>query len=412
MEAIIIVDPVSSAAFLKQAAKESGYKVIGVFSKPLPVFLERFRLSEAQLLSDCDEVITACEQHEVFGQLKASKFPIKAAIAGTDSGVLLADAISHHLGLWGNPPELSVARIDKGEMRATLKKAGLPCPAFKLCTTEQEVLAFAKNHAFPLVIKTPRGAGTSLVFICDEPQDLACKFHEIMENKDFFGQQANYAVIEEYMSGKDYAVNTFSDGKNVYVTDIWTYDKINSETFKNVYYNVFSLPLENPDLKPFISLGKKIAHTFKIERGPAHLEMKYDPKRGLSLIEINPRLAGSRMPLFLQKYSNFDPYKKTIEVFVNGTTQVPQNIVMRKHCAVAHCPIFQRGKISEILGVDLITKLASYEAHVLNVKVGDKLTPTTDMTTTPLIVFLAHENRAQLMQDVETVHALFSIKFA
>ncbi len=156
----------------------------------------------------------------------------------------------------------------------------------------------------------------------------------------------------------------------------------------------------------------KLGQAFEVKRGPAHLEIMDDPQRGPTLIEINARLAGARIPLFMKKHSNFDPYKKTIEVLVHGKTAVPDPIIMKKHCAWVCCPIFESGKVEKIKGIDAIEKLSSYDGHQLNIQPGDLITATTDFSSMPLVVFLAHEKRAQLLKDVEKTHALFGVTFS
>ncbi|MFI5333939.1 MAG: ATP-grasp domain-containing protein [Chlamydiales bacterium] len=411
-DAIALFDPISSAAFLKPAAKELGFKVVGVFTKPIDLFCEIFHTSKEALFSNCDEVIVAESLEEILRQLKLSKFAIKAAVAGIDSGVTLTDQVCNALGLWSNPIVLSNARSDKGAMRKRLKEKGLSCPDFQLCTSEKEALAFAEYHSFPLVIKTPQGAATSQVYVCHDMRELTKNFHDIMDRKDFYGRIAKHAVIEEYIFGEEYVVNTFSDGKDVHITDVWVYEKIDTKTFKNIYYNIILLfPIQIPSLQPLLHEATKIVEAFGIERGSAHLEIKDDPRRGPTLIEINPRLAGARMPFLLKEHSNFDPYKKTIEVFRYGQAEMPKPIAMKKHCAIACCPIHESGNVEKISGIDAIEKLSSYEAHVLNIKPEDHLTATTDLTSTPLLVFLAHEERVKLLQDLEKVHKLFSVSF-
>lgn len=412
MDAIALFDPISSAAFLKQSVKDFGLHVIGVFTRPIPVFKEHYHTTEDALFLHCDEVIVAETKEEIIQQLQRSKFTIKAAVAGIDSGVGLADQVAHELGLWSNPLELSNARRDKGEMRQILQKHGFSCPAFTLCKTDEDVINFAQNHPFPLVIKTPKGAATSQVYICEDVDSLRKSFQDILHHDNFFGERAKYAVLEEYIGGKEYVVNTFSDGKNVYATDVWYYDKINTEEFKNIYYNVIFQSLTSPSFQPLCKYAVAVVRAFGIQRGPAHLEIKDDPRRGPTLIEINSRLAGARMPLFLKDHSNFDPYRKTIEVFVQGKTEIPHPIVVNKHCAVALCPVLQGGKVENIAGIEAITKLDSYESHILTIQPGDKLVSTTDMTTTPLLVFLANADQNQLMKDIQNTHQLFHVTFA
>lgn len=411
MDAVALFDPVSSAVFLKPAAKELGFKVVGVFTKPIALFCETFHTTQQALFSGCDELVVAESKEEILEKLKRSKFFIRGVIAGIDSGTGLADEISHELHLWSNPLELSNARRDKGAMRELLKRKGLSCPDFRLCHSKKELLAFAEKHTFPLVIKTPKGAATSQVYVCNHLEELVKNFHAIMEEKDFYGRHAEYAVVEEYICGKEYVVNTFSSNGNVYATDLWVYEKIDTDSFKNVYYNIISLPVEDPASKPLANHAIQLVKAFGIERGAAHLEIKDDPKKGPILIEINPRLAGARMSFLLKEHSNFDPYKKSIEVFVKGKTEMPSVITLKKHCAIALCPLLEGGKVEKIMGIELVEKLDSYESHLLNIKPGDTVTPTSNLTGMPFIVFLAHSNRAELLRDLEQVHALFSVSF-
>lgn len=409
MDAIALFDPISSAAFLKDAAKELGFKVVGVFTKPTTLLTATFHTTEESLFSGCDEVIISEQREEIVTKLRECKFTIRAAIAGVDSAVELVDEISHDLKLFGNSLAESKARRDKGEMRKLLKQNGFSCPDFELCKTKEKVLTFVEKHSLPLVIKTPKGAATSQVYICEDSERLIEKFHDILHRRDFYGKEAIYAVLEEYISGKEYVANTFSDGEDVHVTDLWVYDKIDTDTFKNIYYNCISLPLSDPAMQPIILEATRLVKAFGIIRGAAHLEIKDDPRRGATLVEINPRLAGARMPFLLKEHSNFDPYKKTIEVFVHGKTRVPKPILMKKHCAIAFCPVLESGEVRSVSGIEEIEKLDSYEAYVLNVKVGERLAATTDLTTTPLFVFLAHADRARLLKDLERAHSLFSV---
>lgn len=410
-EAIVIFDPVSSSAFLKPIAREMGFKVVEVFTKPLDLFTKVFHTTQKVLFSDSDETIISESKEEIVQKLKQMPLKIKAAITGIDSGALLADQICEALNLWGNDIALSSARTNKGEMRKVLKENGLSCPDFTLCTTEKEATTFATSHSFPLVIKTPQGAAGSHVYVCHNEKELVQNFHAIMDQKDIYGRRAKHAILEEYISGKEYVVDTFHDGEKIYTTDIWVYEKIDTKSAQNVYYNVILLPLEDPALKPFIDYAEKVTRAFGILRGPAHLEIKDDPRKGPTLIEINPRLAGARFQLHLRNHTNFDPYKKTIEVFVHGKTKIPHPIRIKEQCAIAFCPTLEGGKIQSIRGIEEIEKLESYQSHVLNIRIGEVCAPSTDLTTIPLVVYLAHTDRHQLLKDLERAHALFLLRF-
>ncbi len=410
MDAIALFDPINSAERLKSTAGALGFKVIAIYTRPLTVYETQFHVEEISLREDCDEVVFSDDPKIILEKLRAVRFKIKGAIPGIDSGVELADKIAHALKLPGNRYELSAARRDKGKMRQFLKKSGFPCPDFAICDTEKKVAAFINKHKFPLVIKTPKGAATSHVYVCETKKSAIEGFRKIQGQDNFFGEKTTTAVIETFIGGDEYIVNTFGNGETVRVTDVWVYEKLQTESFKNIYYNVISIPLTDRNTEEMRKAGVKLAEAFGIKRGPAHIELKNDPVRGPTMIELAARLCGAKLPEFIQKHTNFDPYQSTIEVFTQGTVCLPKKIIAKKHSAVAFCPLFKKGIVKEISGIEEIEKLSSYENHHLNIKVGDLLNPSTHVNTTPLFVFMANSNRKKLLKDLKTAHELFQVR--
>ncbi len=410
-EAIVLIDPAGSAIPFKASARELGLHVIAVFAHPLKSFETFFHSTPEMLIEDCDEVIISGDKDEILKKLQASKFAIKGVIGASEGGVEMADQIAHELHLWGNSIELSHAKRDKGEMRKVVRKSGLSCPDFAICHSEEEVIRFAESHSFPIMAKTPMGVGTSQVYQCLDLEELLESFRKIYHTENTFGDSAESVVVEEYISGIEYIVDTFSDGDKVHATDVWKYEKINTDTYKNIYYSIISIPLFSPDVQEIIKYALRIAEVFRIQRGSAHIELKDDPVRGPTLIEIGARLGGASIPPFLRKYTNFDVYKANLEVFTKGKTRVPKQISLKKHLVIVLCPALEGGKIQKFLGLEKIQCLKSYDGHMLRQRVGDTISPSTHLGSIPLFVFLANENQAQLLTDLEATHELFSIEF-
>jgi len=410
MDAIIIVDPIFSVAKLKTAARSLGYEVICVFSL-LPEKCESiWGTGKQQLITDCTNTIVSDDLEKILCEVRALNLPVKASIAGHESGVELADQIAEKLDLFRNDIKLSTARRDKGEMRKVLKESNLTCPDFTTCTTLQQVFDFSDAHRFPLMMKTPKGAGTSQVFECTNRDQLTKYFHEILSEKNIYGLSTKEVVLEEYIPGTEYIVNTFSDGVDVHVTDCWVYEKFSTEEHKNLYYNSISIPIDAPEMQDLIEYALKVTKVFGLTRGVAHLEIKDDPKKGPTLIELGARLPGVRKPDLIQKFSNFDPFRSQIEVFLYEKVEIPTPVVFTKHCGVAYCTFLERGKLKKIEGIEEIKKLPSYVDHMLNLKEGQILSTSTQVTLIPLIVLLANESREKLIEDLENAHSLFQIE--
>jgi biotin carboxylase len=412
MDAVVLFDPVNSGETLKAYARKKGYKVIGVFPNSEAIYKTSYHRTPEALAEGCDEIIMDDHLSSILQKLKNSPFQIKACIPGNENGVELAEQAASALGLYANPMPLSEARRNKGIMRQVLKKGGLSCPDFFVCSSEEEIKQFAAKHPFPLVIKTPKGAATHHVFVCKDLQECLEGFKEIVQEKNFFGLPTHSAVLETYIGGREYVVNTFSDGKEVHFSDVWYYEKIRSATHENIYYNTISLPPTDAQAKRVIDYGLKVVSLFQISRGAAHMEIKDDPHLGPTLIEIGARLSGSSLPMLIQKYSNFDPFSATIDVFTQGTTSPNlYPIVLNKHLAAVHCPTLKGGKIKKVLGLEQIQKLPSYDSHQLYVQLGDVIAPSSDLGSIPCMVLLGNRDRAQLLKDVEATHTLFSLEF-
>ncbi len=409
-EALALFEPLSAGIRLKQAAQTLGFHVIGIYAHAKKTY-EECGLKEEDYSKHCDTVIFEEDFEKILKKLKAFPHPIKGCIAASELGVEFTEKAASCLGLISNPKDPMNARRDKGQMRKLLMKGGLCCPEFSICSSIQEVKQFALNHSFPLVIKTPKGAASDLVFICRTLEHLLARFEEIIRSKNIFGSHTDQAIVEEYVGGKEYIINTFSDGNQVFVTDVWIYDKIQVGELTALYYNTLFVPLEEASIQPLIAYAKKVTSLFKIEKGPAHLEVKDDPQKGPTLIEIGARLSGGSIPYLIRKYSNFDPFFSNIEIFTKGKAKLEQPISHKKHLAIVHCPVAEGGKTVRVHGIQEIRELPSYDSHKLSFEEGEIIPASSSLVTIPFHVLLAHENRDPILKDVDKVHELFSIEF-
>lgn len=360
--------------------------------------------------SDCDFFHYVSDAQKTLSLLKEKENKICGIIAECESGVELADWLRDQLQLANNKISLSQARRNKAAMRRTLKNAGIETPDFSTCRTKDEVCAFVKKHPFPLVIKTPQGAGSHLVSICNTLHEIIDAFDIILTSHDFLGHIPSYALLEEYIGGDEYVVDVFADGESIYVTDIWKYEKINSI----VYQNTILMSLEEtPFLKKLTNYAFEVCHAVGLSRGPAHLELKVDPERGPILIEIGCRFAGGEITRLVKDAASIDLYDKAIESFTSKRATFPSKINYSKHCAVLDYPFFQEeqeGIVCKIEGIEKIRGLKSYYDHQLSLEIDQKIVPNQHMLNLPLVVQLSHADKEQLERDMRIARELFKVE--
>jgi biotin carboxylase len=410
MEAVALLDPVSSGAPLIEATTQLGYRAIGIFCQSPDLYPRLYGTTLDAFAARCDEAFCAPHFDEVFSFLQGKR-DLVAVIPATEGGVEWAERLAQKLHLRGNPIDCVSIRRDKGRMRQRLREAKLSCPDYALCKDLAQLRAFVAAHSFPLVLKTPRSAATNDVFVCGSLPVIEEKFHQIISRPNLYRETVGEVLIEEYIGGHEYVVDVFCDGKRLHVTDCWVYEKIDAEFAQNLYYNTFSLPLDDPKTAHIRAYGLKVAEVFQIHYGPAHIEIKDDPLRGPTMVEIGARLAGGKIPSLIQHATNFDPFRATVEVFARGTTEVPTPIMYREHCALVMCPSFNSGIVRSIHGIEEIQALPSYFTHILTIKPGDPLVPSVTFNFDPLFVFLSHPDRQQIQADARAVHRLFSVEW-
>ena len=86
--------------------------------------------------SPCQQTINA---------IKELPFPIRAILPGAETGVELADQLSHRLGLRSNGIAKSLARRNKYHMGEQVRSAGVRAVTQAMCVTEEEVKKFIRS---------------------------------------------------------------------------------------------------------------------------------------------------------------------------------------------------------------------------------------------------------------------------
>lgn len=350
------------------------------------------------------------EDHQRFAAtMQARGVKVAAVIPGSEKGVEVADILARHFGVPGNAPETIVYRRNKAAMKNVARQAGLRCAQFKECYVVADAIAFGRQHGWPVVLKTPSGAGTHHVFVCQSESELENHFSTILEGENIYGQRTTFALVEEYIGGTEYVVDLFGTGEGIVVTDLWRYEKIANEHGNNIYYNVVLEDLNNPKHTALKDYAVKLAVAVGIEIGPVHAEIKVDG-HGPIMIEIASRLPGCKIPYATIECSNFNIVEASVDVYLRGVRKLAAPIHFHKLANVAYVPTGKQGRVLGIAGLDAITSLPSYVHHGMDVEVGKHLRPSTDLTNIPLVSVFTHKQRSKLFDDVAKARSLFHIE--
>lgn len=114
-------------------------------------------------------------------------------------------------------PNAAAAIIEGSKVfsKNLMLKYNIPTAEYKVFDNPCDVLTYIKEkNEFPAVIKADGLALGKGVIIPENLEEAEKGVHEIMEDK-IFGESGNHVVVEEFLTGPEVSVLTFTDGKCV-----------------------------------------------------------------------------------------------------------------------------------------------------------------------------------------------------
>lgn len=332
------------------------------------------------------------------------QFGVAAVVAGSETGVLLADALASRLDVPGNGIRRSAARRDKYLMSEVLRENGLDAVSGCHARSIEEGVSWASAlDRWPVVAKPCASAGGDLVQICESEEELARALGAVIGQRNKIGVDNEGAIVQEYVEGKVYSVNTVSCEGRHYVTHIWKYEK---QGF--LYDHQYLIPFEGEVQSALTSYASAVLDAMEIAYGPAHIEII---RRGDSpvVVDFGARLQGRNTPILNRECTGVGQDELTADAYVDAES------FRRKTARPYHIYKYQmtvdfisnaEGRVVSIDAFEEIKRLPSYHLLHLNLTVGGELQRTVDQFTSPGHVDLIHRDPQQLRRDLATIREI------
>ncbi|MEU9119075.1 ATP-grasp domain-containing protein [Streptomyces sp. NPDC048506] len=404
----VLVDAYSTGNFLPAAFARLGVEAVHVQSSA--------ELMSSMLAPAMEEYQHnyICPDETAFEQVAAELAALRpvAVLAGQEPGVPLADALSERLGLASNGSALSAARRDKYRMIETLRAAGIHCARQSTSGDPAALASWAESAGeYPVVVKPLSSASTDHVYICHDAAEVASAAERVLASVDIFDRPNTEALVQSFLAGTEYIVDTVSvDGRH-YVCGVWEYEKRLLDSGSRIYDRDVLLDPDAAPVPDLIAYIHTVLEALGIRNGPAHAEVIVTPD-GPALVEIGARLNGNMNPgfhdlclgtnqadltalayarpgEFLERYAG-KVYRKRQEAVVHNTQTVLAGVIASVDEAV----------------VEKIAALPT--VHLVGVKLspGKRLRPTADLLTSPLRIFMTGLDQAALLSDHRAIQDL------
>lgn len=393
---IALINPVSSGKCLLKAFEDRGVEIIQVYEPTL---------------APADR---ACYISEEIGMtanfLKSQQ--VKAVVNGSEFGTSLTDELTQALGLAGNSYTLRSARTNKYEMMKALKAHNVRAPHTEVITSEQEILKFLDSSPnYPVFIKPTASAGSDNCKKCNSREDVIAGFRNIYNEENILGKTNESLILQEYIPGEQYIVNTVSSETEHFITEIY---RVNLEQVNNtpIYRDISTLNHEEHSslITALTDYVLSCLDSMGISNGAAHTEVRMT-ENGPLLIEVNSRIMGpvldidafshgigySQASILAESVAAPEQFKKRL----NGLSLQPKKYFSM---VFIRCPF--AGKIVNRKGLLTIRKLPGFHS-VVNLPPLGYIAKNPLLTTGDFgIAYFAHEDKEVLDHSLAILHQM------
>jgi hypothetical protein len=354
---------------------------------------------------------------EALARLPSVRFD--AIVAGSEWGVTYAESLALALGLPTNRADTLSARRNKFDMIDQLRAHRLHAAQQARITSADEAHEWARNHGkWPVVVKPLLSAGSDGVVICYDHMDIDRAVHAALYRDNLLGGFNDSLVIQSYLEGPQYIVNTVSENGMHRVTDAWHVDYRNVRGASNAMCSMTLLDPRAPKIAALFDYTKRAITALGIENGPAHSELRLT-EAGPALIETGARLMGGMMdaPSYAvaELPTQASCFADQLVARYRNEPAARDTYERRRHFAKVFFVFGEGGHVASTDGLHRLAKLPSFHAHYRPLEPGARVWRSSDSLFCGGVVYLIHDDPMQIRMDIaqfrawEAAHALYAI---
>jgi biotin carboxylase len=219
----------------------------------------------------------------------------------TEIGNVIAAEVARRNNVRYNSPETVLASTDKKEMRKLLNGSGLSrIKSFPV----NEDLRFPKELGLPFIVKPRVNSASRGVSLVQNESD----FKKAIDYALHYSDSTNDILIEEYIEGIQYSIETISFNSRHYVVAV-TREVLSGPPYFMERMNIIDAEEIHELHSKMASFAKKILDIINVQVGPCHIEIKIQ-EDAIYLIEVATRSGLLRDKLI--KTAGGEDYNKLI----------------------------------------------------------------------------------------------------
>jgi len=206
---------------------------------------------------------------------------------GIDWPVAIAARTAQRLAL-PHPisPETATLSTSKLRQRERFAEAGVPQPAYEVCSGAAEAAEAAGRIGFPCVIKAPDRQGQRGLTLVGSPEEVTDAVKIALD-----ASRSATLLVEELVPGREVTVNAFSTGGHFHPLTVTDRLTAPLPAFGVALTHVWPSELEPAQIGGVIEAAAAAARAVGIENGPSYTQVLVGPD-GPRVGELAARLGG------------------------------------------------------------------------------------------------------------------------
>jgi hypothetical protein len=279
---IVLVDPISTGAVLSAALVERGENPLHLYGTYLQEAYARDPHVNKWLMGD-----------PLWAAQRLSALPVRAVIAASEWGVTAANHLAHALGLPHHLDCCAHARRDKAAMNHALLEAGLPAARTVTVRDGENIGCALAGFDFPVVVKPVGSALGDGCLICAEPAQVHAALRAGLGQRNVLGAINPAMVIQDYLDGPQFIVNTVSLGGRHLLSDMHAV-RIDQIRQRSVHRHSLLITNLDDQADALVAFTRNCLDAVGVREGAAHTEVRMT-RNGPRLIEVNARIMGASL---------------------------------------------------------------------------------------------------------------------
>ena len=206
---------------------------------------------------------------------------------GIDWPVAIAARVAERLAL-PHPisPETATLSTSKLRQRERFAEAGVPQPAYEICSGAREAAEAAGRIGFPCVVKAPDRQGQRGLTLVGSPDEVEDAVRIALD-----ASRSATLLVEELVPGRELTVNAFSIGGHFHPLTVTDRLTAGLPAFGVALTHVWPSELEPAQIGAAIEAASAAARAVGIENGPSYTQVLVGPD-GPRVGELAARLGG------------------------------------------------------------------------------------------------------------------------